>query len=169
MILECNCDIAYKIMMDKYKFFILKKIRKFYIIERFHDDFLQEGFVTLNKAIYSFSDVFNKTFLRYFELLLERDFFKIKNSSYYKNNELVSEFLDIEDRNIDIINEEITLYKQKELGLEFNKEIDKVVYINYFLLNYDVSYIREKYNYTTKKIYNSIYKIKDILRKSIDN
>jgi len=72
---------AFDFMVDKYKFFIAKNIKKFNLTEEY-DDVYQECLMILYKSIQRFDETFNKSFMRYFELNLTNRLISIKN----KNN-----------------------------------------------------------------------------------
>ena len=54
--------------------------------------FHQEGLIMLHKAVITFKPEFNKTFMRYFEVLLERKFINLlrKRQRKYFNEEQVN-------------------------------------------------------------------------------
>jgi RNA polymerase sporulation-specific sigma factor len=61
---------ALALMIEKYRFFIAKKVGKFNLNLDFDDRF-QEGLIVLYRSILRFDDSFNKTFTRFFEHNLE--------------------------------------------------------------------------------------------------
>mgnify|MGYP000909807808 FL=1 len=94
-----NCDIALDIMFQKYIPLINARIKTFHIKKRNRDDFFQEGLICLHKAISTFREDKNKTFTRYFDLILQRRFIQIlkkENKNFYDvelvgDGELLSE------------------------------------------------------------------------------
>lgn len=164
-----NCEISYNILVNKYKPFIFKTIKRFYLDKRYISEFFQEGLVSLNKAIQSFSEIYNKTFLKYFELLLIREFINYKNNNvniYYLIDE---DNYEIKDNSKDLLKEEVIGYGIEENLSKLDREIDRIIYKEYFINNLSIKKISEKYHINIKKIYNTIYKLKVILGlKSID-
>ena len=53
--------------------------------------FTKEGLIVLHKAVMTFKDTYNKTFMRYFETILERKFINLANKKkrYVKEIELL--------------------------------------------------------------------------------
>ena len=69
------------IIFQKYKPLIWKNIHKFYIPMKDQDDFFQEALMTLLECIQRFDETMNKTFTKYFELILYRKFISLKDKS----------------------------------------------------------------------------------------
>lgn len=69
-----NSEEALEILIEKYHFCILSKIRDMNIDVASREDFLQEGLILLHKAIWLFVEEKNVTFYSYFHLLLTRKF-----------------------------------------------------------------------------------------------
>lgn len=69
--------IALEYLFKKYKLLIWKYIHMYDVPYYERDDFLQEGYLMLNKAINLFDESKNKTFTRYFELILKRKFWAL--------------------------------------------------------------------------------------------
>lgn len=86
-----HCDIALDIMFQKYVPLIKSRIRSFHIKEWNKEDFFQEGLITLYKAITTFREDMNKTFTKYFDLILQRRYIQIlrKESNHFYNVDLI--------------------------------------------------------------------------------
>lgn len=82
-----NCEIALDIMFQKYIPLIKSRMRSFHIKEWNKEDFFQEGLISLYKAISTFREDKNKTFTKYFDLILQRKFIQIlrKESNNFYN------------------------------------------------------------------------------------
>ena len=78
---ETSSEEALIKLINKYKRLIWKNIYKFYVPISYHDDFYQEGLITLVNALNTFDSSYNKTFTRYFELILYRRFIALKKES----------------------------------------------------------------------------------------
>lgn len=96
-----NNEFALEIMFEKYLNLISKRIDLFKIQNRFIEDFMQEGLITLNKAIYKFNDKYKKTFTRYFDELLQWRFMEIlrREKEYFYNVNLVEDMHYLADEN----------------------------------------------------------------------
>ena len=69
-------DEALDIMLKKYIPLIKARIKAFRIKKSSQEDFLQEGLLVLNKAIQRFNPDSKKTFTRYFDMILQRQFIR---------------------------------------------------------------------------------------------
>lgn len=90
-LIQENCDIALDIMFKKYVPLIKSRIRSFHIKEWNKEDFFQEGLISLYKAITTFREDKNKTFTKYFDLILQRKYIQIlrKESNNFYNVDLI--------------------------------------------------------------------------------
>ena len=79
-------DEALEIMYRKYTPLIRKRILDFRIQVN-HEDFFQEGLLALDIAIRRYIDLYDKTFNKYFDLILQRRFIQIlrKQEKHYYN------------------------------------------------------------------------------------
>jgi RNA polymerase sporulation-specific sigma factor len=86
-----NCEVALDIMFSKYVPLIKSRIRSFHIKEWNKEDFFQEGLISLYKAITTYREDKNKTFNKYFDLLLQRRYIQIlrKESNNFYNVDLI--------------------------------------------------------------------------------
>lgn len=75
---------AFQLMVNKYKFFIAKKIKQFNLAYDY-DDCFQEALILLHKSILKFDASFGKTFTRFYEMNLTNYFisYKKKKNNYY--------------------------------------------------------------------------------------
>lgn len=78
---ETNNEEALIKLINKYKPLIWKNIYKFYVPLSDQSDFYQEALITLVHALNTFDPIYNKTFTRYFELILYRRFIALKKAS----------------------------------------------------------------------------------------
>ena len=90
-LIQENCDIALDIMYQKYVPLIYSRIRSFHIKEWNKEDFFQEGLISLHRAITTFREDKNKTFTKYFDLILQRKYIQIlrKESNNFYNVDLI--------------------------------------------------------------------------------
>lgn len=159
---EVHDQKAYDILIEKYKNFIYKKIHQYFFYEKDYDDYYQEGIMCLVKAVQSFDQKYNKTFTRYFEVIIDRHFLGI----HYKNKkeyELKNQLIDVLILNESIY--ECSDFKEKQLInkhnlIKLNSKTEKEVYKLYFLSNNSVEFIASKINLNTKQVYNAIHRIK---------
>lgn len=84
-------DLALEIMYHKYIPLIKSRISAFKIKPWNYEDFFQEGLLVLNKAIQTYRPDINKTFTKYFDLILQRRFIQIlrKESHHFYQVDLV--------------------------------------------------------------------------------
>jgi len=148
--------MALDILFTKYDKFIHKKISQFYIFDSEREDFYQEGLISLHKAIMSFKDTYNKTFMRYFETVLERKFINLnqKRKRYQQEmDNLVNEakYMPI------CVEEQASEQYAKQV---FKSALEEAIYEAYFKENQKIPSIARTYQLDPKQVYNAIYRIK---------
>ncbi|PKK87336.1 MAG: hypothetical protein CVV63_01375 [Tenericutes bacterium HGW-Tenericutes-8] len=155
--------MALELLFEKYDKFIHKKISQFYIFDSDREDFHQEGLIMLHKAVLTFKDTFNKTFMRYFETILERKFINLANKKkrYIKEIDVLID----EAKHTPLYIEE-TEYKPIE-KVHFKSPLEEEIYVRYFLNQQKISDIAMRHALDPKQVYNAIYRIKKKLSQSI--
>lgn len=152
---------AYNLMLKKYEPFIKKLAYRFYGIV--NEDFIYDGYLVMLEAINKFDESFNKTFLKYFELLLARYYCKylietVKESKAYSS---LVENIKIATRKV----QDDRVMKAKREIFSIEDEMLKRIIIEHIYENYTISFLCKKYNYNVKKVYNKLYEIKNKLNK----
>lgn len=145
-------SIAFDFLFQKYQKFIWKIIHLIHIDQKEQDDFFQEGILTLYKAAQTFDESKNKTFTRYFELILKRHFYQL----IYK----LPKYLLYEDSNF----MECFSYHEtydKEDFMENCSDFEKEIFQLYFIEKQAVKRISNELSCEHKKVYNAIFRIKE--------
>lgn len=149
-------------MLEKYKKLILSKIYRFNIRQNQKEDFFQEGCSILLEAIRVFNPKYNKTFTRFFELLLVRKFMSLLR----KESRTLYSISD-DDLNKLVVKEEEVIIIQS-VHIEYAKEVlSKIEYSIFHELYYLENGVRDtslNLGYTEKRIYNAIYRIKNKMK-----
>ena len=147
-----QATVALNILLKKYERFIYKKVYTFFFDD--DGDYFQEGVLCLYKAIETFDDRYNKTFMRYFEVILNRHFINIyhKNKRYYEMIESC--------KNAFLIEESLTEVEVERIKPTFKSEIEQQIYHLYYVNNKKVKEIALELKLSAKQIYNAIYRIK---------
>ncbi|AUD62332.1 hypothetical protein BK010_01575 [Tenericutes bacterium MO-XQ] len=144
--------IAFDFLFQKYHKLIWKYVHLMHIDQKEHDDFYQEGIQVLYKAAMTFDESKNKTFTRYFELILKRHFYalisKLPKYQLYEDSNFMECFAYHEPETYD----EVT-----DLCSEFEKDIFQY----YFIEKQAVKRISKQMSCEPKKIYNAIFRIKE--------
>ncbi|MDO9629621.1 MAG: sigma factor [Acholeplasmataceae bacterium] len=143
-------ELALDFMFQKYHKFIWKQVHLMELEPKEHDDFHQEGNLMLNKAIKTFNTDKNKTFTRYFELILKRHFYQLKRS-------LPTYFL---FENTDFCKERCYI-EEEPVYLSLNSNLEQIVYERYFMNRETIIDIESSTNFSRKQIYNTIFRIKE--------
>lgn len=157
MVKENNDEIAFTILLKKYQNYIYKKIHQFFFYEKEYDDYFQEGVVSLIKAIQSFDQKYNKTFMRYFEVIINRDFINLDRN----NKKTWSVYQSLKEEYI--IHETEEIYFDFE-EIKFKSALEQSVYQLYYLENKTINHICNYLNIETKQVYNTIGRIKKKLK-----
>ncbi len=162
-LIRSGSEIALNILLKKYDNLIYKKIIDFKVFSYDFEDFFQEGLMILNNAIFEFNEIYNKSFTKFLELLLNRRFSRIRGNSFYKNkfyilndsltNNLIGEVFEEFDYS----------YYAKYNNYDFSN-FEKIIFDEYFLKNKKIDAISNEYNIDKKKIYNSISRIKEKIK-----
>lgn len=150
---------ALNLMYQKYQNYIIVKARScgFKVYE--YEDCIQEGYILLTKALKTFTEKYNKTFLKYFELILLHRFWRMKSQEkiYYTH---VDEQIDcVQGRSL---KEVVFEYKKMFSGLT------AVIFEEVYYYNTSVKSLSEKLNLKTDKIYREIKKIKEKIGQEFD-
>lgn len=143
-------DHALNFMYQKYHRFIWKLIHLLNLEKKEHEDFYQEGVLMLHKAIKTFNERYNKSFTRYFELILKRHFYQLKQTlpKYYLFDH--TDFV-----------KDVVYIEESYDPIDLNSHLERLVYEKYFVLKQSISKIKEDSTYSSKQIYNAVYRIKD--------
>ena len=152
---------ALETMFKKYENFIYSKIIKYRFPINLKEDYLQEGRMVLLKAIETYREEYEKTFMRYFELLLQNRF----NTLYKNNKRYHSSVILVESETVDIKDKETN---QKDIIIVDTTSLtnmEKSIYECYFLENKTVQEITKMLNITSKQVYNSVQRIKKKIQK----
>ncbi|MFP4177682.1 MAG: RNA polymerase sigma factor [Acholeplasmataceae bacterium] len=146
-------QIAFSYLIDKYSRLIWKNVHLLELSKGDSEDFYQEGLMMLVKAVNTFNERYNKTFTRYFELILKRKFYALKrrlpdyvlydNYSFQKG---------------------VTFIEEEAPDLSFRSEIERIVYEDYFIAGVPVPEIALSTGFDRKKIYNTIFRVRNKLK-----
>jgi RNA polymerase sporulation-specific sigma factor len=150
---------AFQLMVDKYKFFVAKMIKKFNLQEQY-DDMFQEALMILYKSIMRFDQSFNKTFMRYFEMNLTNRFITIKNK-HNRYGKFLSEKLPTlyqetihETKHYYISDTEI------RKALDTLSDLEKQVFQLKIIEKRSIQETADYLEFSQKKIYNALDRIK---------
>src|SRR5690554_6557116 len=139
------------LIIKKYTPLIWKNIYKFYIPIKDQDDFFQEALMTLYTCVMTFDELKNKTFTKYFELVLFRRFIALKDQS--------AKYVLIEKPEL-LKESYIPVYDHVDIeGLHLSK-LEKDIYEMYFNDKLTIDSIAKTLNKDKKSIKNAIYRIK---------
>ncbi|CCV64861.1 RNA polymerase sigma-70 factor, ECF subfamily [Alteracholeplasma palmae J233] len=145
-------ELSLEYLVGKYERLIWKYIHLLDIPKREQEDYYQEGIMLLHKAVVYFDENKNKTFTRYFELILKRKFFKLKNRLPEYRLQEETHFLKHAAYHED--------YEEFE-EIDLKNPMEKIIYEAYFKERKKITQIACETNYTKKQIYNTIYRIKE--------
>ncbi|CCV65317.1 MAG: sigma-70 family RNA polymerase sigma factor [Paracholeplasma sp.] len=157
--------VALDVIFAKYDRFIYKKILSFHIYGSEQDDFHQEGLIVLHRAVMTFKPEYNKTFMRYFEVLLERKFInltKARKRKYECESYLIQEEM---TKPKYLFFEEPVEYVIPKIS--FKSDIEQQIYEAYYQKGSKIEEIAGELDLNTKQVYNAIYRIKKKLTQMV--
>ena len=160
---------ALEIMYEKYRPLILARIKEMNISYNNHDDYYQEGLITLHVCINRFSDLYNKTFTRYFDFCLRRKFIDLSrvNNKYCYNTVFVENDEMLCEETFSYGSDYIDYSKYFKKLSKFEEKVFKLKYLDLCSINE----IAEITGSDIKKIYNALSRLKIKLneeKKTID-
>lgn len=154
---------AFQFIVDKYKFFIAKMIKRFNLTDKY-EDIYQESLMVLYKSVMRFDEVFNKSFMRFFELNLTNRLITLKNKNNRYGEFLATKLPSICDMSVYEV--ERTYYGEAEIkaALTMLSEFEKKVFNTKIIGKKSVRETSKILNCTEKKIYNALDRIKKKLK-----
>ena len=174
-LIVCDQDgIALEFLIKKYEKLIWKYIHNANIGYSDHDDFYQFCVEILIKAIYLFNEIYNKTFTRYFQLILQRDLWKMQKKYYEKISKVLYIEYELFDERSDssylTVNEELEFdYLYETIDKQLKTNLEKQIYELHFVFNLSVAEIAIKLGLNEKQVYNTITrligKMRNIMKK----
>lgn len=154
---EYDDMVALSILVRKYKNFIYKKAISFFPNDSNLEDYYQEGLLCLLRSIKTFDDDYNKTFMRYFEVLLNRHLINIYHKNKREHEKLL---MIINEAYVDEQFYEAPQETKASININFGSNAENIIYQYYFLEGMKIDYISKKLNLTKKQVYNAIYRVK---------
>lgn len=155
-----NEEAAIDFLFEKYQNLIKSRIYAFRIKQKSHDDFFQEGLIMLDKAIQTFDEKYNKTFNKYFDLLLQRRFMQIlkKEQPHFYNVTYSADFYDF-------VEEYACPYQANHLEFDDSfvqgfSELEKKVYQLRMVNGYKTSDVCRELNCSARQVYNAVLRIR---------
>lgn len=157
-------DSALKIMYLKYMPLVKKRILELKINYERYQDFFQEGMMMLDKAIKTFNPFYNKTFNKYFDLILQRKFYRLVQEYHeYLNNVSILENLD----EFILYEEETEISYLNDFDVDELSEFEYEVLKNFVENNLPAREIGKVLNCNVRKVYNALSRGKRKLKNSI--
>jgi RNA polymerase sporulation-specific sigma factor len=145
-----NDHVALDFMFYKYQKLIWKNVHLLNIPSKDYDDFDQEGMLMLKKALDVYDDKHGKTFTRFFELILKRQFYVLKRQL---PKVVLYDHVDY-CKGVSYIEEEPYV-------LTFSSKLEQQIHDAYFLEELSVQQIADFTGKTKKQIYNTIFRIRE--------
>jgi RNA polymerase sporulation-specific sigma factor len=158
---ERNED-ALALMIEKYQPMIVSKCFHFKIRSSERDDFIQEGNLMLLHAIKIFDPSFQKSFTRFFELILTRKFMNLmtplRKQLIYFSEELFESMRVEETMTWHLKEVHVTIAKEVLTPFEFQ------IFLDHYQQAISISQIATIQLVSVKKVYNTLYQIKNKLK-----
>ena len=165
---------ALGIIFKKYDPLIKKKLYDFKIKNSLYDDFYQEGLIVLYVAVKTYNPSFNKTFTKYFELLLSRRIMTLLRDMKKEHEKVVviesdvlkdsSESFNYSDKMLsDNANHDILL-KDNNIPSSMLTLAERDVLAMRYFKGKSSKEIADELNIDVKKVYNALYQAKKKIR-----
>lgn len=161
-LIKLDNEDALQTMFDKYDILIKTKIKKYNFPHSLYEDYLQEGRLMLLKAIDTFDSKYEKTFNRYFDLILSNHFNNLYNKAKKYNNSMV--LVEQNSVDVEVIEEEKEEVEYPDLGQL--PHLEQVIFDYFFKGNYPIREICMKFKYEEKQVYNAIQRVKIKIKKA---
>lgn len=160
-LIDDGSEEAYFALVEKYSYYIHKKISDFHLKEKYREDFYQEGLMILEEAVRKYDEYRGKSFNRFFDMLLVFRFQRLLalERNYFYNVSLVEfpEMLEEEVLEFDT-NDNLSNISDELDRLGFS-DLEKDIYM--FVLNgLKPREIAKKTNMDIKVVYNAICRSK---------
>lgn len=173
---------AIEVLFSRYKPFLYKIIRGYFLLGADEEDLLQEAMIGLYKAILSFDKTKQTSFKTFANLCVRRNILDaIKKSNAQKHKVLndslslsaLGNFEDSEENTLYISIKETLLDEQvmedekfDEIVSLIKKSLSKLEFgvLNEYLKGHSYQYIAEKLNISTKSVDNALNRIKNKLQ-----
>lgn len=157
-------DSALKIMYLKYMPLVKKRILELKINYERYEDFFQEGMMMLDKAIKTFNPFYNKTFNKYFDLILQRKFYRLVQEYHdYLNNVIIFENID----EFILCEEEVEISYLNDFDINELSKFEYEVLKNFVENHLPAREIGKALNCNVRKVYNALSRGKRKLKNSI--
>lgn len=158
-------DEALELMFKKYTPLIKAKVKSFQISSSHRDDFIQEGYLMLNKAIKTYKEGSRKTFNKYFELIMVRKFISLTRKNYtYQKHAFLTEDVN-ENYQLLTLNEPTTELMEIDEGM-FSKQ-EQLIYQYKYFNKMSTDEIASELKLSPKQIYNTTVRIKTKIKQRI--
>ena len=161
-LINTGSDEALEIMLKKYEKLIYSMIHKFHVFNSNFDDAVQEARMSLLKSIRKYSEFENKTFTKFFELILERKLIDLYHIEI-KNKKIEDHLLTFDTDMVYVIEDKLDgLILKENFAKQFYKlsSFEQVVYEEKFIKNKKVKEISIDLNQSSVKVSNAIQRIK---------
>jgi RNA polymerase sporulation-specific sigma factor len=147
-----DSESIFKIFVNKYNPLIYKTLISFFGSRK--DDYYNEALYILLISLKAFDETKNKSFAKYFQLRLKWHLIKVITD---ENKYVVC---DVENLFIDEMREEEVLIYDSTLS-----DFEYTVYVQYYHNKEKIEFISKQHNKTDKQIYNTLYRIREKLKK----
>ena len=146
-------EAAMEEMLTKYEPLILKMISQYGFPVAQKEDYLQEGRLVLLKAIDNYQEEYNKTFTKYFELLLKNRFNTLYREFKKHQNQVLLEDVDALASNE---------AKEETVVIDLSKfsDFEKKLYQYCYIEKHTIPEAASLFGVERKTIYNAIGRIK---------
>ena len=145
---------AERILVERYLSVIKYRIKTFKIKTRYIEDFIQEGLFLFYNAVRIYDQTSNKTFFRYYDMILRRKFVKLieKEKNYFYDVDLMSD--------LNMLKEPSVFEYEKYDEVKVSLSVFEKTVLEFVNKNYKPKEIANILECDVKSVYNCLCRIK---------
>ena len=145
---------AERILVERYLSVIKYRIKTFKIKTRYIEDFIQEGLFLFYNAVRIYDQTSNKTFFRYYDMILRRKFVKLieKEKNYFYDVDLMSD--------LNMLKEQSVFEYEKYDEVKVSLSVFEKTVLEFVNKNYKPKEIANILECDVKSVYNCLCRIK---------
>ena len=167
-LIKSGNEDAYHFMVKKYSRMLYSRINRFHLDDL--DDAFQEGLICLYNAIMAYDETINKTFNKYFEVVLHNKLADLKKKrlvdyEYFLSEKIIGNTCSMNE-SVERLHKKIKIDEIMKISNILNKR-EKNIFYEYYIEGMSIDDISLKEKIDKQYIYYLIHEIKDKIKKNM--